>query len=80
MRKIILKHRRKNERLELTLEEFENKFHNELSQAIHTYKESNKSFLPEFCKKEVTDQDFKFSLRFNFNNYAISDYYIEHIR
>lgn len=80
MRKIILKHRRKNERLELTVEEFENKFRNELHQAINTYKANNKSFLPEFIHKGVTDQDFWFSLRFNFNNYAISDYYVEQIK
>ena len=80
MRKIILKHRRKNEMLELTKEEFQIKFRNELSQAINTYKAHNKSFLPEFCKKDATDQDFWFSLRFNFNNNAVCEYYIEHIR
>ena len=80
MRKIILKHRRKNEKLELTLEEFKIKFKNELYQAINTYKVHNKSFLPEFCHKGATEQDFWFSLRFNFNNYAICEYYIEQIR
>lgn len=80
MRKVILKHRRKNERFELTLEEFKIKFQFELSQAIHTFKENNKSFLPDFCKKKVTDQDFWFDLRWNFNNYAMCIYYIEQIR
>lgn len=80
MRKIILKNRRKNEKLELTKEEFKIKFNKELNQAINTYKAHNKSFLPEFCKKGPTEQDFWFSLRFNFNNYAICEYYIENIR
>lgn len=80
MRKVILKHRRKNERFELTLEEFKIKFQNELSQAIHTYKEHNKSYLPEFCKKDKTEQDFWSGLRWNFNNYAMCEYYIEQIR
>ena len=79
MRKIILKHRRNNEKLELSLEEFKDKFYNEIAQAVRSFLENNKSFLPEFCKKDATEQDFWFSLRFNFNNYAICEYYIERI-
>lgn len=79
MRKIILKHRRNNEKLELTLEEFKEKFHDEIAQAVRSFLENNKSFLPEFCKKDATEQDFWFELRWNFNNYAICEYYIERI-
>ncbi|MBR6127791.1 hypothetical protein IKQ21_08920 [bacterium] len=79
-RKLIIKNRRNNnERLELTLDEFKVKFHNELRQAINTYKahEESKNFLPPFVKPTPDyEQDFYFDLRWNFNNYAQTQYYI----
>lgn len=80
-RKIVMKNRQKHdERLELTLEEFKVKFQNELRQAINTYKahEESKNFLPLFLKPMPNyEQDFYFDLRWNFNNYAQTSYYIE---
>ena len=79
-RKLIIKNRQNNkERLELTLEEFKVKFQNELRHAINTYKahEESKNFLPPFIKPTPNyEQDFYFDLRWNFNNYAQTQYYI----
>ena len=79
-RKIIIKNRQNNEeRLELTLEEFKAKFQMELKQAINTYKahQESKNFLPPFLKPTPNyEQDFYFDLRWNFNNYAQTQYYI----
>ena len=79
-RKLIIKNRRNNEeRLELTLEEFKAKFQMELKQAINTYKahQESKNFLPPFLKPTPNyKQDFYFDLRWNFNNYAQTQYYI----
>ena len=79
-RKLIIKNRRNNEeRLELTLEDFKAKFHMELKQAINTYKahQEYKNFLPPFIKPTPNyEQDFYFDLRWNFNNYAQTQYYI----
>ena len=79
-RTLIIKNRRNNEeRLELTLDEFKAKFQLELKQAINTYKahQENKNFLPQFLKPTPNyEQDFYFDLRWNFNNYAQTQYYI----
>ena len=79
-RKLIIKNRRNNEeRLELTLEEFKAKFQMELRQAINTYKahEESKNILPPFLKPTPNyEHDFYFDLRWNFNNYAQTQYYI----
>ena len=79
-RKIIIKNRQNNnEQLELTLEEFKAKFQMELRQAINTYKaqEESKNFLPPFVKPTPDyERDFYFDLRWNFNNYAQTPYYI----
>ena len=79
-RKLIIKNRRNNEeQLELTLEEFKAKFQMELKQAIKTYKahQESKNFLPPFLKPTPNyEQDFYFDLRWNFNNYAQTQYYI----
>ena len=79
-RKLIIKNRRNNEELlELTLEEFKAKFQMELKQAINTYKahQESKNFLPPFLKPTPNyEQDFYFDLRWNFNNYAQTQYYI----
>lgn len=79
-RKIIIKNRQNHkERLELTLEEFKAKFHAELRTAINSFKahEESKNFLPPFVKPTPNyEQDFYHDLRWNFNNYAPTQYYI----
>ena len=65
--------------MELTLEEFKAKFQIELKQAINTYKahEESKNFLPPHIKPTPDyEQDFYFDLRWNFNNYAQTQYYV----
>ena len=79
MRKFILKHRRKNITLILTLEEFKERFQKEIDSASRNFVENNKGSLPEFCKKDPTEQDVWFDFRWNFNNYAKCEYYIERI-
>ena len=80
MRKFILKHRRKNVTLILTYEEFRDRFQKEIYSASKNFVENNKSILPSFCKKDATEHDFWFDLRWNFNNYANCEYYIERIK
>lgn len=79
-KKIIIKNRRNHkERLELTLEEFKAKFYAELKTAINSYKahEESKNFLPPFVKPTPNyERDFYHDLRWNFNNYAPTQYYI----
>ena len=81
-RKIILKNRRSNERLELTFEEFKTKFAQELQTALNSYKrhqEQKDMFLPPFLNNKNYESDFYFSLRFNFNNNSMSSWYIDRI-
>lgn len=82
--KIIIKNRRnRKERLELTLDEFKTKFKKELTAAIQLYKqhEERKNYLPPFVKPVPNyEQDFYFDLRWNFNNYARTLYYIDKVQ
>ena len=80
--KIIVKNRRNNnEKYELTLEEFKAKFRNELTTAINSYthQQEQKALLkPPFMHTNPDyKQDFYQDLRWNFNNYAPTNYYIE---
>lgn len=64
----------------LLLEDFKKEFANELQQAIHYYSEDEKQkeFLPPIMiKNKDYTSDFYFSLQFNFNNYARSNWFIE---
>ena len=81
MRKIILKHRRKNERIELTKEEFQKKFCDEITYGIESLIATSKvtNRLTGGYRKEATESDYWFDLRWNFNNYSICEYYIERI-
>ena len=80
--KIIVKNRRNNnEKYELTLEEFKAKFRNELTTAINSYthQQEQKDLLKPPFMHLNTDykHDFYQDLRWNFNNYAPTNYYIE---
>ena len=82
---IIVKNRSGNETLELSFEEFKTQFDKELRQAISVYKahESQRKamLLPPFTpdNNDYTS-DFYFDLRWNFNNYAQTSWYIANIR
>ncbi|MBR1626475.1 MAG: hypothetical protein IJ681_04945 [Bacteroidales bacterium] len=61
------------------MEEFKAKFQNELRTAINSYKahEESKNYLPPFVKPTPDyERDFYSDLRWNFNNYAPTQYYI----
>ena len=82
---IIVKNRSGNETLELSFEEFKTRFQQELQQAIATYttheKQRKAMLLPPFTpdNNDYTS-DFYFDLRWNFNNYAQTAWYIANIR
>ena len=80
--KIIVRNRRDyNEKYELTLEEFKVKFRNELATAIqvYTHQQEQKDMLKPPFMQLNTDytHDFYQDLRWNFNNHAPTNYYIE---
>ena len=84
MGEITMKNRRTGETIKITDQQFKIRFQKELQQAVLIYssheqqKEIIKSWL---CWKPSKDykSDFYFDLRWNFNNYAISEWYIERI-
>lgn len=83
--KIIVRNRRKYEdKQELTLEEFKEKFYNELQNAIniYSYHEEQKDMIkPPFMSLNKDYQaDFYRDLRWNFNNNSNSVYYIDRIK
>lgn len=81
--KYIVKNKRTGEKLKLTLEEFKIKFRMELQQAFNNYKNQEKQknlLLPPFMHKNRNyESDFYFDLRWNFNNYQTSLWYIDRI-
>ena len=81
--KLVVKNKRTNETLELNLEEFKIKFRLELAQAFNNYKnreEQKDMILPPFIQKNKNyKSDFYFDIRWNFNNYQTSLWYIDHI-
>ena len=80
--KILLVNKNTREKQILTIEEFKIKFNNELRVAINGYSNSEKQkkylipFQTDFTNYE---SDFYFSLRWNFNNYSRSAWYIERL-
>lgn len=84
MRKIIIKDRRNNkDKLELALDEFKTKFKNELHSAIQVYihdKKQKDMLKPPFMNlNKDYESDFYRDLRWNFNNNAQTNYYIDKI-
>ena len=81
---VIAKNRRTGEVVKLPLLQFKIKFQRELQQAFLTYSahQSQKDMLKPLAFLKNTDchkSDFYFDLRWNFNNYAMSEWYIERI-
>ena len=80
--KIIVKHKRTHESLELSFREFKKRFNAELKIALDNFSrmEDRKNFFPSFVKKNSNaESGFYHSLRWNFNNLQNSNWYIEHI-
>lgn len=84
MRRIIIKNKsNRAEKLELTLNEFKNKFSKELNSAIAIFtKDCEKKDMlkpPFMAVNNDYESDFYRDLRWNFNNNARTHYYIEKI-
>ncbi len=85
MKKIILRHKPNyNDKQELTLEEFNTKYRNELASAINIYTNHNKQKdMMQPWKLSNLNKDYKAefyrNLRWNFNNNVPSVYYIDKI-
>lgn len=84
MRRIIIKDRRNNKyKQELTFEEFKAKFNKELYSAIQVYLHDKKQKdilkLPFMNLNNDYESDFYRDLRWNFNNNAQTNYYIDKI-
>lgn len=79
--KIKLVSRRTRQERVLTLQEFKQEFHKELRQAINTYSahQRSKDFFNIYFRNPDYESDFYNSLQFNFNNNAVSEWYIERI-
>ena len=77
--KLSLKNKATRETLEVSLEEFEYAFRIELNNAIQAfiYDSHNKRFQP--WKPPCDKHDFYFDLRYNFNSWTNSNWYIEKI-
>ena len=85
MGEITVRNRRTGEVVKLPLHQFKIRFQRELQQALLNYSshQRKKDMLKPFpFLKDTTcyKSDFYFDLRWNFNNYARSEWYIEHIR
>lgn len=80
--KILLVNKNTREKQILTIEEFKIKFNNELRVAINSYSnfEKQKKYFSTFQTDFTNyESDFYFSLRWNFNNYSRSAWYIERL-
>jgi hypothetical protein len=78
---MIVKNKRTRETLDITLEEFKKRFAKEIEDSLESYKRSvlAKPTFPPFKINNTIEGDFYFSLRYNFNNHGISNWYIEKI-
>lgn len=83
--KIIIRNRRKyDEKQELSLDEFKLKFRNELACAIQIYSNQQMQkdmLMPPFMTVNTDYRaDFYNDLRWNFNNFVQSEWYIDRIQ
>lgn len=73
---MLLKNKLTHETLELSLQEFKIRFRKELQVAIESYIKSEKA-KPYYRLHEPSEDDFYFDLRWNFNNFSNSVWFIE---
>ena len=73
---MIVKNKRTKEKLELSRKEFEKRFEGDIKAAFESYKRTELS-KPYFKNNNSIEPDFYFSLQWNFNNFGISNWYIE---
>ena len=75
---MILKNKRTQEKLELTLAEFKIRFAKEIKRAFESYKQTELA-KPYFKIKKVNENDFYFDLQWNFNHFGNSNWFVEHM-
>lgn len=77
---MIVKNKRTKEVIEISLEDFKNKFQKEIQVAFESYKKTQLS-KPFFTTKSLSsiESDFYFDLQWNFNNFGNSVWYIDKI-
>lgn len=75
----VVKNKLTKEKLEMTVAEFKKKFVKEIQTAYESYKRSAEN-KPYFRLKKDYETDFYFDLRWNFNNFSNSNWYIDKIR
>ena len=75
---MIVKNRQTKKVIEISLDEFKTRFAKELEVAFESYKKTQLS-KPFFMIKSLSsiESDFYFDLRWNFNNYSSSIWYID---
>ena len=79
-----MKNRRTGETIKIPFQQFKIRFQKELQQAILTYSahERQKDMIKPWLLRKNNNNykaDFYFDLRWNFNNYAFSEWYIERV-
>ena len=72
---MILKNKRTRERIQLSYTEFQVKFAKEIQTALESYIKTENA-KPYFKINKTPESDFYFDLRWNFNHFCISDWYI----
>ena len=75
---LIVRNKLTKETLVLSETEFKTRFNKELQVALDSYRKTELS-KPYFKFKKDIESDFYFSLRFNFNNFSNSVWYIDKI-
>ena len=75
---MIVKNKLTKETLILSETEFKLRFNKEIQSALDSFKKTELS-KPYFRLKKDIESDFYFSLRFNFNNFSNSVWFIERI-
>lgn len=75
---MIVKNKRTKESIEVTYSDFYVLFRKEICEAFESYEQSELA-KPYFKTNEDLEGDFKFNLKWNFNNHSNSNWYIEKI-
>lgn len=80
--RITIKHKSTGEQLVLSLDEFKIRFKMEFARAYQGYwqhETERTAYLPDFMQKSITETDFMLNFVWNFNNFALSEWYISRI-
>ena len=74
---MIVKNKLAKEKLELTLSEFKIRFKKDIKTALESFMRTENT--KPYFRQKLTESDFYFDLRWNFNNYSNSVWYIERL-